>query len=83
MPETAAYTRSRAEGNYPGLVSYDNGQIDPNLSSQYDLFELLANRRGHLTQDRPHYVKLDTYRSFSLGSAGKSKSGACRLTNAV
>ncbi len=62
----ASYTHSRTEGNYPGLVSYDNGQIDPNISSQYDLIELLANRRGPLPQDRPHYIKLDAYRGFDL-----------------
>jgi hypothetical protein len=63
----ASYTYSRTEGNYPGLVSYDNGQIDPNISSQYDLIELLGNRRGHLPQDRPHYFKLDAYRDFEIG----------------
>ncbi|HUS30550.1 MAG TPA: hypothetical protein VMZ53_18700, partial [Kofleriaceae bacterium] len=66
-----SYTYSRTEGNYPGLVSYDNGQIDPNISSQYDLIELLANRRGRLPQDRPHYFKLDAYRDFDLGSKGR------------
>jgi outer membrane receptor protein involved in Fe transport len=63
---SASYTYSRASGNYPGLVSYDNGQIDPNISSQYDLIELLGNRRGKLPQDRPHYFKLDAYRDFKL-----------------
>jgi outer membrane receptor protein involved in Fe transport len=64
---SASYTYSRAAGNYPGLVSYDNGQIDPNISSQYDLVELLANRHGKLPQDRPHYVKVDAYRPIELG----------------
>jgi outer membrane receptor protein involved in Fe transport len=63
----ASYTYSRTDGNYPGLVSYDNGQIDPNISSQYDLIELLGNRRGRLPQDRPHYVKVDAYRDFDVG----------------
>jgi len=67
----ASYTYSRTEGNYPGLVSYDNGQIDPNISSQYDLIELLGNRRGRLPQDRPHYFKLDAYRDFDLGTHGR------------
>jgi hypothetical protein len=61
-----SYTYSRTDGNYPGSVSYDNGQIDPNISSQYDLIELLANRRGRLPQDRPHSVKLDAYRAFEV-----------------
>jgi outer membrane receptor protein involved in Fe transport len=68
----ASYTYSRTEGNYPGLVSYDNGQIDPNISSQYDLIELLGNRRGRLPQDRPHYVKVDAYRDFDLGKGGSA-----------
>jgi outer membrane receptor protein involved in Fe transport len=62
-----SYTYSRSEGNYPGSVSYDNGQIDPNISSQYDLIELLANRRGPLPQDRPHSLKIDAYRGFEVG----------------
>jgi len=62
-----SYTYSRTEGNYPGSVSYDNGQIDPNISSQYDLIELLANRRGPLPQDRPHSLKIDAYRGFDVG----------------
>ncbi len=63
----ASYTYSRTEGNFPGSVSYDNGQVDPNISSQYDLIELLANRRGPLPQDRPHSLKLDGYYTFDLG----------------
>ena len=63
----ASYTWSKTEGNFPGSVSYDNGQIDPNISSQYDLIELLANRRGNLPQDRPHSIKLDGYYSFDVG----------------
>ncbi len=64
---SGSYTFSRTDGNYPGLVSYDNGQTDPNISSQYDLIELLGNRRGRLPQDRPHYIKLDAYRGFHVG----------------
>ena len=66
---SASYTFSRTEGNFPGSVSYDNGQIDPNISSQYDLIELLANRRGRLPQDRPHSIKLDAFYTFDVGKA--------------
>ncbi|MDQ3335846.1 MAG: TonB-dependent receptor [Myxococcota bacterium] len=62
-----SYTWSHTEGNFPGSVSYDNGQIDPNISSQFDLIELLANRRGPLPQDRPHSIKVDGYYSFDIG----------------
>ncbi|TMQ20966.1 MAG: hypothetical protein E6J90_15025 [Deltaproteobacteria bacterium] len=66
----ASYTYARVTGNYPGLISYDNGQIDPNISSQYDLIELLANRSGALPQDRPHSIKLDGYYTFDLHRQG-------------
>src|SRR3569623_2038670 len=65
----ASYTSSRANGNYPGSVSYDNGQIDPNISSEYDLVELLANRRGALPQDRPHSLKVDAYYTYKISDA--------------
>ena len=66
----ASYTYSRTEGNYPGLFSANNGQIDPNISSQYDLVELLSNHIGPLPQDRPHYIKVDGYYTFDLKKAG-------------
>ena len=66
-----SYTYSRTEGNYGGLVSYENGQIDPNISSQFDLIELLANRVGPLALDRPHYIKLDGYYTFDFQKAGR------------
>jgi outer membrane receptor protein involved in Fe transport len=71
-----SYTYSRVTGNYPGLISYDNGQVDPNISSQYDLIELLANRQGALPQDRPHYIKLDGYYLFDLRKQGSLVVGA-------
>jgi len=71
-----SYTYSRTEGNYPGLISYDNGQVDPNISSQYDLIELLSNRDGPLPQDRPHYIKLDGYYTFDFKKAGQLTLGA-------
>ena len=65
-----SYTFSKTTGNYPGLISYDNGQVDPNISSQYDLVELLANRFGPLPQDRPHYIKVDGYYTFDFKKQG-------------
>jgi hypothetical protein len=72
----ASYTFSKTRGNYPGLISYDNGQVDPNISSQYDLIELLANREGPLPQDRPHYLKLDGYYTHDLKKFGAATVGA-------
>ncbi|HWU90503.1 MAG TPA: TonB-dependent receptor [Kofleriaceae bacterium] len=71
-----SYTFSRTLGNYPGLYSPDNGQTDPNISSQYDLIELLANRIGPLPYDRPHYIKLDGYYTFPLQKQGDLTVGA-------
>jgi hypothetical protein len=61
-----SYTYSRVTGNFPGLFSADNGQVDPNITSQYDLIELLANRDGPLPQDRPHYFKMDSFYIWDL-----------------
>jgi outer membrane receptor protein involved in Fe transport len=71
-----SYTYSKTAGNYGGLISYDNGQIDPNISSQYDLIELLANRIGPLQTDRPHYIKLDGYYTFDFKKSGSLTVGA-------
>ena len=54
----ASYTYSRTLGNYPGTFQDSNGQLDPNISSQYDLRELLFNREGPLPNDRPHNLKI-------------------------
>ncbi len=54
----ASYTYSRTVGNYPGLFQASNGQLDPNISTQYDLRELLINRNGPLPNDHPHNIKL-------------------------
>jgi hypothetical protein len=72
----ASYTYARTRGNYPGTLSSDNLQIDPNISSQYDLIELLANRRGPLPQDHPHALKVDGYYVVDLHRAGSLTMGA-------
>ncbi len=54
----ASYTYSRTLGNYPGLFQASTGQLDPNISSQYDLRELLINRDGPMPNDRPHILKV-------------------------
>src|SRR5262249_7857762 len=72
-----SYTYSRLQGNYPGLFQSESGQLDPNITSQYDLIELLGNRFGTLPGDRPHQVKLDGYYTFDFGKAGR-RTGAPR-----
>ncbi|MDC0714030.1 TonB-dependent receptor [Stigmatella sp. ncwal1] len=54
----ASYTWSRLYGNYPGLFRPETGQLDPNITADFDLIELLDNRTGLLPFDRTHSVKL-------------------------
>lgn len=71
----SSYVYSRTEGNYQGLFSSQNGQIDPNITSLFDLPELMANRDGPLPQDRPHFFKIDGAYIFDLEKAGEIKVG--------
>jgi outer membrane receptor protein involved in Fe transport len=85
---SAAYTYSETRGNFPGLFSPETGQLDPNLTSMYDLPELMANRYGSLPADRPHLLKLDGYYRlvvddvgfFTLGASIRGQSGLPRNT---
>ncbi len=54
----ASYTYSNFRGNYPGLFRYENGQLDPNITSEYDLVSLMSNKQGPLPSDRPNQVKV-------------------------
>ncbi len=53
-----SYVLSRLQGNYEGLYSNDNGQLDPNITTKYDLPQLLLNAYGLLPNDRTHVLKL-------------------------
>jgi hypothetical protein len=53
-----SYVLSRLQGNYEGLFSRDNGQLDPNITSKYDIPSLLVNGYGLLPNDRTHVLKL-------------------------
>jgi outer membrane receptor protein involved in Fe transport len=72
----ASYTYSRAVGNYPGLFSTETGQLDPNITSQYDLPDLMPNRYGPSGLDRPHNLKVDGFYAFDLKKAGLVVLGA-------
>ncbi|HWU91095.1 MAG TPA: carboxypeptidase regulatory-like domain-containing protein [Kofleriaceae bacterium] len=72
----ASYTYSVSKGNYPGLFSTETNQLDPNLTSLYDLPDLMANRYGNLGLDRPHNLKLDGFYQFDLKKAGVLTTGA-------
>jgi carboxypeptidase family protein len=72
----ASYTFSQSKGNYPGLFSTETGQLDPNITSLYDLPDLMANRYGPLGLDRPHNFKVDGFYRFDLKKAGALTTGA-------
>ncbi|MFT3693072.1 MAG: TonB-dependent receptor [Kofleriaceae bacterium] len=72
----ASYTYSKEQGNFPGLFSTETGQLDPNITSEYDLPGLLANRYGPMGLDRPHNVKVDGFYRFDLKTAGLITLGA-------
>jgi hypothetical protein len=55
---TGSYTLSRLYGNYSGLFRPETGQLDPNITSDFDLIKLLANRTGPLPGDHTHNIKL-------------------------
>jgi hypothetical protein len=71
----ASYTYSVNRGNYPGLFSTETLQLDPNLTSLYDLPELMANRYGKLGHDRPHNLKVDGFYLFDLKKNGQIVAG--------
>ncbi len=48
---------SRNKGNYGGLFRQDNGQLDPNITSLYDLPDLLNGAYGLLPNDRKWQFK--------------------------
>jgi outer membrane receptor protein involved in Fe transport len=66
----ATYTYARAVGNYPGLFSTETNQLDPNITSQYDLPDLMPNRYGPSGLDRPHNLKVDAFYQFDMRKAG-------------
>jgi outer membrane receptor protein involved in Fe transport len=65
---TASYTYSRLRGNYPGLFRPENNQIDPNLTSEYDLASSLANKNGPLPTDIPNSFKVDGAYIYDLNA---------------
>ncbi|MBC7977631.1 MAG: TonB-dependent receptor, partial [Myxococcales bacterium] len=72
----ATYTYARAKGNYPGLFSTETVQLDPNVSTQYDLPDLMPNRYGPSGLDRPHSLKVDGFYEIDLKKLGLIVLGA-------
>ena len=80
----ASYTLSTLTGNYAGLFRPENGQLDPNINSDFDLISPLPNRSGPLPFDRTHQIKLFGAKEFaftkdltaSIGMSYRGTSGA-------
>ena len=58
---------SQLEGNYEGLYSRDNQQLDPNITSKFDIPEILIGARGPLPSDREWQFKLYGSYRFDFG----------------
>jgi hypothetical protein len=79
----ASYTVSYLRGNWAGLFRPEDGQLDPNINSDFDLVSLLPNRTGSLPGDRTHQLKIFGAKDFSvtkwmninLGLTFRSRSG--------
>jgi hypothetical protein len=76
-----SYTYSYLRGNLAGPFRSEDLQLDPGITSEYDLASLTANRFGRLPGDIPHQVKVFGSYNFNLGprfnvSAGAAYTGA-------
>ncbi len=71
----ASYTYSVSKGNFPGLYSTETDQLDPNLTSLYDLPDLMANRYGPLGLDRTHNLKIDGFPPVRSEAGGRAHDG--------
>jgi carboxypeptidase family protein/TonB-dependent receptor-like protein len=79
----ASYTYSMQRGNYPGLFSTETNQLDPNITSLYDLPDLMANRYGPLGLDRPHSLKIDGFYQLDLKKLGYGPLGLVTLGSSL
>jgi hypothetical protein len=78
-----SYTISYLRGNWAGLFRPENGQLDPNINSDFDLITLIPNRQGPLAGDSTHQIKIFGAKDFvipggmlvNLGAAYRTRSG--------
>jgi hypothetical protein len=66
----ASYTVSALRGNWGGLFKSETIQLDPNMTSDFDLISLLPNRTGPLPGDHTHQIKVYAAKAFPLGESG-------------
>ncbi len=71
----ASYTWSYLRGNYPGFFQVENGQLDPNMNTNFDLLSMLPNRTGRLSGNSTHVIKLYLGKEFELSSRVKLITG--------
>ena len=71
----ASYTASALRGNWAGLFRSETGQLDPNMSSDFDLVSLLPNRSGSLPGDHTHQIKLYAAKDFDVGQGSSLNVG--------
>jgi hypothetical protein len=77
-----SYTYSSLRGNYPGFFRPETGQLDPGITSMFDLAGLLANQEGPLPGDKPHSFKAYGSYAFDFGPKFQATAGgALRLTS--
>jgi hypothetical protein len=80
----ASYTYSSLRGNYPGFFRPENQQLDPGITSMFDLAGLLANQSGPLPGDMPHAFKFYGSYAFDFGPKLQANAGtALRITSGV
>ncbi len=61
-----SYTWSQLRGNLDGLFRPQDGQLDPNINSTFDLVSLLANADGPLSADITHQIKIFAAKEFPI-----------------
>ncbi|MGQ0505053.1 MAG: TonB-dependent receptor, partial [Myxococcaceae bacterium] len=80
----ASYTWSSLRGNLDGLFRPEDGQLDPNINSTFDLAQFLTNQTGPLSGDNTHRFKVYAAReivvagglSLSVGMGYEGRSGS-------
>jgi hypothetical protein len=63
----ASYTLSYLRGNYSGPYRPEDNQLDPGITSEYDLASLMSNKQGFLPGDQRHQLKLYGAYTFNFG----------------
>jgi hypothetical protein len=71
----ASYVYARTIGNYGGLYSATNAQYDPNITTAFDLKDVIINTKGPLPQDTPHTFLVSGYKSWRTSPRGTLVTG--------